>query len=86
MTETPLETKRPTAQSGEKAEAGQKAMTVLVVDDSPTSRMSVTRLLRDEGYRMMIAGDGEEALAMVRAERPDVADAGDSGDCCGTAG
>ena len=72
MTETPLETKRPTAQSGEKAEAGQKAMTVLVVDDSPTSRMSVTRLLRDEGYRMMIAGDGEEALAMVRAERPDV--------------
>jgi two-component system sensor histidine kinase/response regulator len=72
MTETPLETKRPTAQSGDKAGAGQKAMTVLVVDDSPTSRMSVTRVLRDEGYRMMIAGDGEEALAMVRAERPDV--------------
>ncbi len=45
---------------------------VLVVDDDPV----IVRLLRVnfemEGYEVATAGDGEEALATARADRPDV--------------
>lgn len=39
---------------------------VLVVDDETTVRRFTARVLCDEGCRVSEAGDGEEALAMVR--------------------
>ena len=72
MIASPNELADPAAESREAAGINRKAITVLVVDDSPASRLSVARLLRDGGYRMLLAGDGEGALALVRAERPNV--------------
>ncbi len=41
--------------------------TVLVVDDEPGLRKIVARTLRDAGYEVILAEDGAEALAQVRA-------------------
>ena len=48
------------------------AGTVLVVDDDPASRQLVNRMLSKEGFRVLEAANGEAALALARAERPDV--------------
>lgn len=45
--------------------------TVLVVDDEPDVRAYLGGILRDGGFRVLTAADGEEALAMIRAEPPD---------------
>lgn len=42
--------------------APPSSSTVLVVDDDPGIRESVTEVLTSEGYRVLQAGDGEEAL------------------------
>lgn len=47
-------------------------MRVLVVDDDPDVRDSLRRSLRFEGYSVTTAADGEQALASIAAERPDV--------------
>ncbi len=45
--------------------------TVLVVEASATVREALIRQLGDRGYRVVAAADGDEALALVAAERPD---------------
>jgi DNA-binding response OmpR family regulator len=44
---------------------------VLVVDDDPTVRDVVSRYLGDAGYRVDVAADGEAAVAVAAAYRPD---------------
>jgi CheY-like chemotaxis protein len=44
---------------------------VLVVDDDPVIRSTVAEVLRDEGYSVQEAGDGAQALEVVRGARPD---------------
>ena len=46
---------------------------ILIVDDEPNIVISLEFLLRREGYEVVVAQDGVEALAQVRAERPDMA-------------
>ena len=48
------------------------APTVLVVDDDPDIRQVLELMLRDEGYRVALAADGDEALERVAEERPDL--------------
>ena len=43
---------------------------VLVVDDDPFILRMLTLLLRREGYHVLQAMDGEEALAQIRASKP----------------
>ncbi|CAN5213786.1 response regulator transcription factor [soil metagenome] len=43
---------------------------ILVVDDEPNIREVVGRYLRREGYAVVPAADGEEALRLYRRERP----------------
>lgn len=43
---------------------------VLIVDDEPNILISLEFLLRREGFEVSIARDGEEGLAAIRAERP----------------
>jgi two-component system, NtrC family, response regulator AtoC len=43
---------------------------VLVVDDEPGLRHTLTLILRDEGYTVTAASDGEEGLRMAQAEAP----------------
>jgi PAS domain S-box-containing protein len=46
--------------------------TILIVDDQPPSRAALVTLLGLKGHRLLEASDGAEALAVVRAERPDL--------------
>lgn len=46
--------------------------TVLVVDDEPTLREVVVRYLEREGYRALVAADGDEAEAVLRSQSPDL--------------
>jgi two-component system, OmpR family, response regulator MprA len=46
-------------------------MRILVVDDEAAVRESLERSLRFEGYEVVVAGDGAEALERVREDRPD---------------
>ena len=48
------------------------ARTILVVDDEPTLRETVVDALEAEGFRVVSAADGREALVRFRAERPDL--------------
>jgi CheY-like chemotaxis protein len=47
--------------------------TVLFVDDDLGFRVLCKRIFEDEGYRVVLAEDGTEALSVLAAERPDVA-------------
>lgn len=44
---------------------------MLVVDDAPTGRELLKEVLLSEGYEVVLAGDGKEALAIVREDPPD---------------
>lgn len=44
--------------------------TILVVDDSPTEQRLVVAALAQQGYRVITAADGEEAMAKAAAEQP----------------
>jgi two-component system, OmpR family, alkaline phosphatase synthesis response regulator PhoP len=46
--------------------------TVLVVDDEPDVLLLCRVNLEFEGYRVIEAGDGEQAMEKVREERPDI--------------
>jgi DNA-binding response OmpR family regulator len=48
------------------------ARTILVVDDEPTLRETLVDALEADGFRVVSAADGREALATFRAERPDL--------------
>jgi CheY-like chemotaxis protein len=45
--------------------------TVLVVDDEPDVRNYLSMILRDAGFNVVTAGDGEEALDIIRGAPPD---------------
>src|SRR5687767_849901 len=48
------------------------ARTILVVDDEPTLREALVDALEADGFRVVPAADGREALNVFRAERPDL--------------
>jgi signal transduction histidine kinase len=45
--------------------------TVLVVDDNAENRALAKATLDDEGYRVLVASGGEEAVALAASEQPD---------------
>lgn len=45
---------------------------ILVVDDSATDRFVLTEMLEQAGYSVITAENGEECLAKVAAEMPDL--------------
>jgi CheY-like chemotaxis protein len=46
--------------------------TILVVEDNELSRDALSRRLARRGYRIVLAVDGAQAMALARDERPDV--------------
>ena len=54
------------------AEIAMRPGTILVIDDDPAAREMVERMLTRQGYRVVVAGSGEEGLQMAKAHRPDL--------------
>jgi CheY-like chemotaxis protein len=54
------------------ARAGRPPRTILVVDDDEIIRHELVEALRDEGFALLSACDGAEALAQIAARRPDL--------------
>ena len=46
--------------------------TVLVVDDEPDARDFLTAVLEDNGYAVVLANDGTEAIAVLEDSPPDL--------------
>jgi DNA-binding response OmpR family regulator len=46
--------------------------TILIADDEPNIVISLEYLLQREGYRVLVARDGKEALDTIRATPPDL--------------
>jgi DNA-binding response OmpR family regulator len=44
--------------------------TVLIADDEPNILVTLEFLMQREGHRVLLARDGDEALAQLRAHRP----------------
>jgi len=45
---------------------------VLIADDEPNIVVSLEFLMKREGHQVLVARDGEQALALIRSERPDL--------------
>ena len=52
--------------------ADTNGLTVMIIDDSKTIRRTAETLLSNEGYEVMAANDGFEALSMITDHRPDL--------------
>src|SRR6185369_7570341 len=50
----------------------QMARTILVVDDEPALREALVEALESDGFRVVSAADGREALMRFRSDRPDL--------------
>jgi chemosensory pili system protein ChpA (sensor histidine kinase/response regulator) len=61
----------PVAAGVEEAQPVQRP-TIMVVDDSITVRRVTQRLLEREGYQVMLAKDGVDALEQIEHVRPDL--------------
>ena len=48
------------------------AQTILVVDDKANIRRLLQEYLSEQGYRVVLAANGREALYVARAEKPDL--------------
>jgi diguanylate cyclase (GGDEF)-like protein/PAS domain S-box-containing protein len=48
------------------------AATILIVDDEATNRKLLVALLQPEGYLIMCAANGEQALSMIAEQAPDL--------------
>ena len=48
------------------------AQRILVAEDDPVTRRFVVTLLEERGYEVLVAEDGEHALATARAIQPDL--------------
>ncbi|MDO9063828.1 MAG: response regulator, partial [Sulfuricella sp.] len=45
---------------------------ILIADDSPTERFLLGGLLSKQGYQVVTAESGEEAIAKAKQEKPDL--------------
>jgi twitching motility two-component system response regulator PilH len=53
-------------------EEGGQSGTILVVDDSPTEIHIFKKILEKQGYKIIVAKDGQEGVDMAKQTRPDI--------------
>jgi two-component system chemotaxis sensor kinase CheA len=70
MIQDAIKTRQPVPAPGERNERG--AQTILLVEDSVTSRMLLQAILGQAGYTVMTASDGTEAFAMLKEHEFDI--------------
>lgn len=51
---------------------GEKMQKILVVDDEPDVASLLTLMLKSQGYEVITAGDGQDALEKARSEKPNL--------------
>ncbi|HUT42288.1 MAG: response regulator [Gammaproteobacteria bacterium] len=51
---------------------GARGIKIMVIDDSKTIRRTAETLLKKEGFEVIVATDGFEALSMVADHKPDL--------------
>lgn len=49
-----------------------KNVKIFIVDDNVNSITTLTDLLVEDGYTVVVASDGEEALKKIQEEKPDI--------------
>lgn len=62
----------PVTGSGAVETGGARPIRIMVIDDSKTIRRTAESLLRTEGFDVIVANDGFEALSLVADHRPDL--------------
>lgn len=67
-----LETPAIRSVAGERASAGRRAISVLVIDDDPDTHDMLQLMLQREGYSVVTAAHGREALERLQAIRPEL--------------
>ncbi|MDF1810722.1 MAG: response regulator [Verrucomicrobiales bacterium] len=67
---TPQEAAEKIAIHAENSRGGAGAR-VLVIDDDPSVRLLLTRILEGDGYQVITAGNGDEGLEIARREKPE---------------
>ena len=60
------------AEGGDEPDTGSGALRVMVIDDSKTIRRTAESLLRKEGFDVVTAIDGFEALSKIADYQPDL--------------
>ncbi|WP_287813821.1 response regulator, partial [Pseudomonas sp.] len=50
--------------------AASELLTVLIADDNMTDRMLLSSIVRRQGHRVLTASDGQEAIEVFQARRP----------------
>jgi twitching motility two-component system response regulator PilG len=58
--------------AGAANESASKAFKVMVIDDSKTIRRTAETLLKKEGFEVITATDGFEALSLIADHQPDL--------------
>lgn len=61
-----------TAEDNKQSSSGSKRLVVLVVDDSATIRRAAETMLTNEGYEVICAENGFEALSKITRHHPDL--------------
>ena len=46
--------------------------TILVAEDSPTTRRKIAGILEDQGYHVLTAEDGKQAIELTREHHPEL--------------
>ncbi len=54
------------------SQSGRRPPRVLIVDDEPNIVISIEFLMRQAGYEVVVAHTGEEAMALIEAQPPDI--------------
>jgi DNA-binding response OmpR family regulator len=62
----------PAEKQSHPTESAQGPMRILVVDDDPPSVKMTAFLLREEGYEVLAANNGRDALLLMEREKPDL--------------
>ncbi len=55
-----------------KKKSGNDRLKITIAEDSPTQAEQLKYILETNGYQVVAAGNGKEALALVRSDRPDI--------------
>jgi CheY-like chemotaxis protein len=72
--EEPVHAHARLAPAGDSDEAARRPdeLCVLLVEDDPSMRLVCTVNLETDGFRVLVANDGKEGLALAQSERPDI--------------